>query len=203
VTALIALVGIVLIGAPGAQAGLTIKGDTAAWEELNAAFKKLTTLSGYRTKNTLTMLQPKSTDTVIAEYVAPDAFHVTSQATWGTSEIVSANGQIRSRDSYSGNTWKCSMAPASPSAEAIDAVQATVDVSREPDTTIDGTPVRTYVWITTYSGPGPSRPLKRTSYVGTETGLPRRTVVVTATGEGIMDYYDYGAKIEITLPPCG
>lgn len=203
VTALIALIGSILIGAAGAQAELMVKGDAAAWEELNAAFKKLTALSGYRTKAIVTLYQPRSSDTVITEYVPPDSFHLVRRADWGTSEVVSVNGQLRYRATYSGNTWKCSPPPARPSPEASDAVQATVDVSREPDTTIEGTPVRTYVWSVSVSGTGPSESPKRTTYVGTDTGLPRRTVVVTATGEDVTDYYDYGAKIEITLPPCG
>ncbi len=40
-------------------------------------------------------------------------------------------------------------------------------------------------------------------YVDVKTGLPRRSVSALVRGNYILDYYDYGAKIEIALPPCG
>ena len=204
ITTLSLLMGALLIGAAGAQAELTGKGDTVAWEELKAAFKKLNSLSGYRTKTTVKISAGTGiTITTIAEHVPPDAFHSTSRTDWGTSEIVHVNEQLRYRASDSGNRWRCGTTSARASREAIDAGQGTVDVSRAPATTIEGAPVRTYVWDVTLSGPGPNRSVKRTSYVGSETGLPRRTVQVTTTREVSTDYYDYGANIGITLPPCG
>jgi hypothetical protein len=45
---------------------------------------------------------------------------------------------------------------------------------------------------------------KDTIYVGRASGLPRRIVNASASGnlDGITDFYDYGANIVMTLPPC-
>lgn len=198
VTALIALIGVILIGAAGAQAELTVKGDPAAWEELNAAFKKLGALSGYRTKTTSRTL------TMVGEIVPPNSFRSISQTIHSTTfEIMSVNGQTRSRMTGlpgAPSGWTCSDGPPTNVSEAFGA-RGTVDaLSRGPDTTIDGAPVRTYVYF--YTAPGQTTATKNTTYVGTETGLPRRTVMGTDTPEMTTDYFDYGAKIEITLPPC-
>ena len=59
--------------------------------------------------------------------------------------------------------------------------------------------MRTYVYLTTPSSSGPTTATRNTTYVGKETGLPRRTITAKVT----VDYYDYGAKFEITPSPCG
>ncbi len=199
VTALIALIAIILIGAPGAQAQLTVKGDTAAWEELNTAFKKLDALSGYRMKTTV------GTSTMVMEIVPPHSYHSIFNTGVATDETMNVNGQVRHRmiglpSVPSG--WQCLAVSPPNFSDSLAAIQGTVDgMVRGPDTTIDGAPVRTYVYF--YTTPGQTTAKKNTTYVGTETGLPRRTVMGTDTPEMTTDYFDYGAKIEIMLPPCG
>ena len=39
---------------------------------------------------------------------------------------------------------------------------------------------------------------KDSVYVGSQTGLPKRVT----SPDGTIDYYDYGAHVAITLPPC-
>ena len=199
-TALTVLLGIVLIGAAGAQAELTVKGDTAAWDEVAAAFKKLGALSAYRMKTT------SSKGTIIMEIVPPHSFHSIFETGGGTHEMMNVNGQGRSRLTGLARVpsrWQCFEVPAPNFDDSFASVQGTVDVSRGPDTTIEGVPVRAYEYLYTYFVSGQTATSKNTTYVGTETGLPLRTVTVSAAGEGTTDYYDYGAKIEIVLPPCG
>jgi hypothetical protein len=69
----------------------------------------------------------------------------------------------------------------------------TVNVSRGPDTAIGGTPVHTIFSMKDGGN-------KDTIYVGSQNGLPKR--VITGAGRQTIDYYDYGAHIAITLPPC-
>lgn len=61
-------------------------------------------------------------------------------------------------------------------------------------------------WVTSPDKKDITVAAKHTIYVGAQTGLPRRQVSdfagLAATGPLTTDYYDYGAKIEITLPPC-
>ena len=71
--------------------------------------------------------------------------------------------------------------------------------------------VYTFVSVTTLPDKRQSTATgKITLYVDTQTGLPRREVEVITITLGsdnrelprTTDYYDYDAKIEITLPPC-
>jgi hypothetical protein len=199
VTALTALIGAILIGAAGAHAELTVKGDAAAWDEVAVAFKKLDALSAYRMKIT------SKAGTDVMEIVSPNAFHSISQMGTTTNEVMNVNGQARSRITGLPGVpsgWQCFEVTPPNFSDSLAGVQGTVDnVSREPDTTIEGTSVRTYMYL--YTQPGQTTAAKNTTYVGTENGLPRRTVIGADPPEMTIDYYDYGAKIEITLPPCG
>lgn len=199
VTALSVLIGIILFCAARAWGELTVKGDTAAWGEVAAAFKKLDALSAYRMKFRT------SKGTTIMEIVPPHSFHSVLQTGDATLELMNVNGQGRRKltgPNLSGS-WQCLEVPKPDFQDTLANVQGSVDVSRAPDTTIEGTSVRAYEYLYMYSVSGEPRTSKNTMYVGIETGLPLRSVTVTPVGESTVGYYDYGAKIEITLPPCG
>lgn len=199
-TALVVLTACLLV--PGAApAEVTVQGDRAAWAEIGAAYKKLNSLSGYRMK----VSAGPGAQEVIVEVVPPGATHTMVHMASGTMETVSVNGQTRFRMNVPGapSGWQCRRAAPMQAPRDPTSVQGTVEVSRGPDTTIEGTPVHTYVYTSTTRVQGEDVTTKTTLYVGTQTGLPRRAVTGTPAGESRVDYYDYGAKIDITLPPCG
>jgi outer membrane lipoprotein-sorting protein len=143
---------------------------------------------------------------MVMEAVPPDSFHTTVQASSGTIETVSVKGQTRYRMNMPGapTGWQCRggppvQAPRDPSKD----IQGTVEISRGADTAIEGMPVHTYIYTITPSATGQGGTGKTTLYVGTQTGLPRRSVVSSPGGESTLDFYDYGANIIITLPACG
>jgi|GEM_PF-921553 len=201
-TAVIAGLALTLVaGLVGpASAELTVKGDEAAWREVTAAFGKLNTLPGYRMKMTLAAGQ-----TMIIEVAqAGNAMHSTMQSQSGGMEMVRIGDQSRYRLSTPGAPagWMCQGIPPMPRANDPTAVQGTVDVARAPDSAIDGQAMRVYVYTIEASAAGQSGTVKTTLYVGSGNGLPRRALVATQGGEYPIDYYDYGAPIQITLPPC-
>jgi hypothetical protein len=200
-TALVVLTASLLV--PGsAPAEVTVKGDRAAWAEIGAAYKKLNSLSGYRMK----ISGGPGAQEVIVEVAPPGATHTMVHMGSGTMEIVSVNGQTRFRMNIPGapSGWQCrSAVPPIQTPRDPTSAQGAVEVSRGPDAAIEGTPVHTYIYTSTVGAQGQDAAAKTTLYVGTQTGLPRRAVTGTAAGESTVDYYDYGAKIEITLPPCG
>ena len=61
-----------------------------------------------------------------------------------------------------------------------------------------------YIFTQSDTQSGLTMRTKDTIYVGKASGLPRRIVNASASGnvDGITDFYDYGAHIVITLPPC-
>ena len=80
----------------------------------------------------------------------------------------------------------------------LDATQ----VVRNPDTVIDGTPVRAYAADQIVDGARTTGAL----YIGAQNGLPQR-LVDTHPGDNdpvteTVDFSDCGAKITIVLPPC-
>ncbi len=195
----------------------TIQGDTAAWTEMEAAYKKLNSLSGYREKES-GVGHFGQTIVITSEVTPPNSAHTTHEVssysvgtikiTAITVEAVTVNDQTRVRGKKDGEPWgpwECSTAR--PSADTRNTSnRPTVEASRGPDTAIEGTPVRTYVYTNTFLDMGVT--IKTTVYVDTQTGLPRRKVEVRKSNKlGLAtmttDYYDYDSKIEITLPPCG
>ncbi len=74
-----------------------------------------------------------------------------------------------------------------------------VEYGRRPpsrDTIIDGTPVHAYADNSSSEG-------STAVYIGTQTDLPLRLLVVNGGKTDTIDYYAYGAKVTITLPSCG
>lgn len=183
-----------------ASAELTVKGDEAAWREVTAAFGKLSTLPGYRMKTGL----PGGQTMIIEIAPAGNAMHSTMQSQNGGMEMVRVGDQSRYRLTTPGAPagWMCQGIPPMPRPNDPTAVQGTVDVARGPDSAIDGQAMRVYVYTIEAAAMGQSGTVKTTLYVGAGNGLPRRAVVATQGGEYPIDYYDYGAPIQITLPPC-
>lgn len=200
--AAVAVLGILLATPAGVRAELTVKGDQAAWAEMTAAYKKLQGLSGYRMK----LSTGQAGQEMVMEIVPPASSRTTIPAAGGSMETVTVNGQTRFRMNIPGapGTWQCQGAPPIQiPRDPTEGAQGTMEVSRGPDTAIEGTPVRTYVTHATFSAQGQNVTSKTTLYVATQTGLPRRAVTSAGGGESTVDFYDYGAKIEITLPLCG
>ncbi len=200
--ALVAAVSAVVVCAGAAQADLTVTGDPAAWGEVTAAYKKLASLPGFRMK----IYWGAGAPTTVVEVVPPDSFHSTVQSDSGGMETVSVKGQSRFRITMPGAPagWQCQgVPPIQLPRDPTRDVQGTVEVSRGPDTAVEGTPVHTYIYTIAVSTMGQGGTGKSTLYVGAQTGLPRRAVTSAAGGEVTADYYDYGAKIDITLPACG
>ncbi|HEV2440408.1 MAG TPA: hypothetical protein VGX97_10135 [bacterium] len=188
------------LAGPG-SAELTVKGDDAAWREVTAAFGKLNTLPGYRMKMTLAAGQ-----TMIIEVAqAGNAMHSTMQSQSGGMEMVRVGDQSRYRLSTPGAPagWMCQGIPPMPRVNDPTAVQGTVEIARAPDSAIDGEAMHVYAYTIEASAMGQSTGnVKTTLYVGAGNGLPRRAVVAAQGGEYPIEYYDYGAPIQIALPPC-
>jgi hypothetical protein len=189
-----------------ALADLTVKGDAAAWQEVLAANAKLNALPGYRMKVVMAAGQ-----TMVIEFApGSGAMHSTMQSQSGGMEMVVVGSEGRFRINASGAPagWRCQAVPANmrpgDPASMQSLLQGTVDIARAPEASIDGKPMRVYVYTVQGGAAGQSVTLKTTLYVGSENGLPRRAAVIGPGAEQTtMDYYDYGAPIQITLPSCG
>jgi hypothetical protein len=184
-----------------ASADLTVKGDQAAWREISAAYAKLNALPGYRIKT-----EVPGGGTLVMEMVpATRGMHSVAHTPNGDLEMIAVGDQTRLRGTAPGAPagWQCTGVPSVPKFDPA-AIQGTVDVARAPDAAIDGQPMHVYVYTAQASGGGMgmSGEIKTTLYVGVENGLPRRAVVGASRGDQAVDFYDYGAAIQITLPPC-
>jgi len=185
--------------APGgsrAAAAVTANGDARAWHEVLAAFGKLNRLRGYRIK-----VEAASGTMVVDVMPRRNAMHSTMQSQGMDAEVIVVGSQSRSRLTAPGvsGAWACQGIPPLPKASDFLGADGTVDVARAPDTTIDGEAVRVY----RVAASGSFGEIKSTVFVGAANGLPRRAVMTSDAGEQTLAYYDYGAPIEITLPPCG
>ena len=179
----------------------TVTGDRAAWKEVGDAYAKLEALPGYRMRLVMTGEPPD----IVVEVLPPGSVRMTTPTPLGSMETVSVNGQSRFRFNAPGapGAWVCQ---GSPSIEfptnPARAIQGTVDVSRGRSAIIEGSGVRTYIYR--YAATVQGRPVHETVtlYVGTQTGLPRRAVTSDEQRDATIDFYDYGAKLSIQLPPC-
>ena len=190
----------ITILAAGARSEPAVTGDLAAWNEVGAAFRKLQALSGYRMR----VANGQSPD-MRFEVVPPAAVRMAVPAGNGSMETITVRGQSRFRINAPGGPgqWQCQ---GSPSVEfpgnPAEAIQGTVQVSRGADIVIEGSAVRTYIYTYTATAQGQTISVKTTLYVGKQTGLPRRALTSGGGGDTTIDYYDYGAKLDIQLPPC-
>lgn len=193
------MLAIVLV-TTAAQSATAVTGDQGAWKEVGDAYRKLETLSGYRIR--VATGQPPEK---VFEVVPPASVRMIIPAGNGSMETITVHGQSRFRINAPGGpgSWQCQ---GSPSIEfpgnPTKTIQGPVDVSRRADTVITGTAVRTYTYRYAATTQGQTVKGETTLYVGTKTGLPRRAVTAGGGEDVTIDYYDYGAKIDIRLPPC-
>jgi hypothetical protein len=178
-----------------AAAAVTVNGNARAWHELLAAFGRLNRLRGYRIK-----VDAASGTMVVDVMPRRNAVHSTMQSQGMDAEVIVVGSHSRSRLTAPGvsGTWACEGVPPLPKASDFLGADGTVDVARAPDTAIDGEAVRVY----RVAASGSFGEITSTVFVGAANGLPRRAVMTSGAGEQTLDYYDYGAPIEITLPPC-
>lgn len=187
-------------------AASTIQADPAAKAEIVAAFQRLNALPSYRMKGTTS---PDGTTGVI-EKVRPDKTRSTYHSPQGTYEGIAVGTRFAYRITGPGETagWRCSPEGNSwPTVTAfdIDKIRKDLDaaqVVRKSDTVIDGTPVRAYAAEQIVDGARSTG----AAYVGAQNGLPRRLITTYQGDNGpvteTIDFYDYGAKITIAMPPC-
>lgn len=198
-----AVIAVALIAgfAGAASADLTVKGDEAAWREVTAALGKLNALPGYRMK----MVMPGGQTMVIEVAQGGNALRSTVQGQGAGMEMIKVGDQSRYRMTGTGAPagWQCQGIPPIPRANDPATMQGTVDVARGPDSAIDGQAMHVYLYTIEASAAGQPGTVKTTLYVGTGNGLPRRVIIAAGGTEQTADYYDYGASIQIALPPCG
>ncbi len=182
-----------------ALAGAAAGDDPQAWAELVAAYKKLHALSGYRVR----VDSPSEQLTAVYEVIPGRAVHRVIQEPGLTLETVSVGGDSRYRViiNKKSRSWACDTKAATSEPEPT-SVPGPVKTARGAETTIGATPVRTYTYSWQVLVEGKYITRTTTVYVGMQTGLPRRSVSPLVRGDYILDYYDYGAHIEIPLPPC-
>jgi hypothetical protein len=174
-------------------------GDPAAWAEVVAAFTKLSALPGYRVK----VASPSEELTADRDVVPGKALHELIHDHQLTLETITVGGDSRHRLIVAGRAgaWRCDRKPHGLEPDPT-TMQDTVRAARGAEAVIDGARVHvvTYSWDVLVAGKYVTR--QTTVSVDPRTGLPRRSVSPLVRGEYILDYYDYGAKIKITLPIC-
>jgi hypothetical protein len=181
---------------PVAIAAPTVKGDTAAWNDVVAAYRRLYALPGYRMSITF-----PDGRVATAEFARPDAhWSVPTPQGPGDSYLVGGMYVVQ-------RGGRCTrLQTGRPNMPNMDLTnfKGEVTVGRKPDTTIDGLPVHDYAYVQVSPGGSQSR---GDVYLVAQTGLPRRVVNMAGKRTGgsqqpnTIDYYDYGAKITIA-PPC-
>ena len=202
VTVAVVFVMTITSGTP-LRAAPVVVGDQTAWREISDSLRKLEGMS-YRMK----MTAPGQT--VIVERVPPHSMRMITQIAGQVGEVESVTVGAETRARVNGpnapGTWfSCGEAnPPLPPPVDLRNFLGKVEASRGPDTVVEGTPVRSYEITSTFQGNGQTATTKTTFYIGVETGLPRRSVTPYALGPGdvVIDYYDYGTPIVISLPPC-
>jgi hypothetical protein len=197
-------VGVVTAMTAVAEAAITVKGDTAAWKEIDAALTRLRALPGWRVKE----IGSDGSVTREVEFAPPD-YHITRRTPKGTFEIFRVGSVTVSRtslkDSPAGAKCRRTERARQPIAfqDLKDFVSSSsgtgeLTVRRKSDTSIGGAPVRAYTYLLQR---GAGSATRGDFYIGAKTGLPRRSTLEALGGRTITrDYYDYGAKTAFTLP---
>ena len=174
-----------------------MQGDTVAFEEIVATFRKLYALPGYRMKVAFS-----DGSSFEAEFAPPNS-HWTVHTTQGgviDSYLVGNTSATKMSGAGAPAGGQCRRSPGSrPGQFFRDPTEFSgeMTVSRRPDTEIDSTPVHDSAYIET--APGGARS-SGDVFLGTQSGLPRRVLITEGGKAGTLDYYDYGANITITLP---
>ena len=194
--------GLVLPMAVPTDAAITVKGDTTAWKEIDAALTRLHALPGWRVR------ENQRGGSVAREIeFAPPNYHVTRRTPTGTFEVFQVGGVTVSR-SYTKNRpgdVKCrrisgarkSLPPQDLKDYMASGVTGELTIGRKPDTSIDGVPVHAYTYLLQQ---GAGAMVRGDIFTGTRTGLPLRTTAETPGGPVVTRNYDYGGKIAFTLP---
>jgi hypothetical protein len=192
-----------VVAAPGAGAP-TVKGDTAAWAQIVAAYRKLDALPGYRIKGRISESGPGG-GTFVMEVAPPShAWHSTAPTPHGTAEAFVIGDKFFQR--LPGSPCTTGQDPSSTLLRdpADPRNNFVYTISRKPDSVIDGTPVHAYGEVV--ENPRDGQTVRVTVYIGAQTGLPRRIVSMSSGGilarTTTLDLYDYGAKITIVPPKC-
>jgi hypothetical protein len=168
-------------------------GDPAAKADAIAAFQKLNFVPSYRIK------WASAEGTGVAEIVQPDKRHFVGKSARGSVEIFEIGTEHSIHYDFPGapSGWRCTKSRKVSTYFDIDKMRTdtTTDVIRKPDTVIDGTPAHVFADANTGDE----------LYVSAPTGLPRRVRWDPGHPEKSVtaDFYDYGAPITITPPPCG
>ena len=187
-------------GPQSALAATLVTGDHKAWEEIITGYGRLHALPGWRERVT-----GQGEGITIREVVPPKSSRALTTTSSGTAEIITVGQDARYRTNVPGvsGRWVCLTAPGTDPSDPSNA-GGVVKAARDADTTIAGTRVRTYTyaWTPPAQTKGRSETGMVTIYVGIQSGLPRRFVAAFPSGSQMIDYYDYGAKIAISLPPC-
>ncbi len=187
-----AVLAVGLAAGVAAAPGLKVNGDAQAWQEVGEAMARLASLRTYRVRAEVAQGQ-----TMVMEFVNPDRSRTVMAG--GQVEVIRVGKEHRFR--VAGGPWQCRTAGPTPQVPTgtPQEGQAEVTVERGPDAQVDGERTRTYrYWF------GPQRETVTHLYVSVQTGLPRRMQLVDPQGrvQVTMDYGDFNAHIEITLPPC-
>ncbi len=194
-------VGLLTMTASVAEAAITVKGDTAAWKEIDAALTRLHALPGWRVRET------QSGRSVVRELeLAPPDYHLTHRTPTATFEVFQVGGVMVS-SSYTQNRPEPTcrrlrqMRPLPPQdlkEYMTSGATGDLTIGRKPDTSIGGVPVHAYAYVFQRS---PRTKVGGEIFIGAKTGLPLRTTTDAPGGRVLTrDYYDYGVKIVLTLP---
>lgn len=197
---LIAGLALVATVAAPAAAQLTVKGDAQAWQDVVAAYQRLTTLRTYRVK----ISGSATPGPVTVEVVNPDRRRtVATLGTQRTTEVITVGRESRTR--VGTGPWQCQgpigfgfgSVPFDPKA-----MKGEVTVSRVGPVTLDGT--RMLAYRVAYGPAGTDRVTHTRLYVLADSGLPRRSDVYGTDGKvsTTIDFFDFNAPITIELPKC-
>ncbi|MDQ7827568.1 MAG: hypothetical protein QN122_01220 [Armatimonadota bacterium] len=197
---LAALIGVLLCAT--AAVGQTVRGDVRAWQEISAAWERLSRLKTYRMRVTSSG-QPAPS---VVERVNPDRSRMVMKQGEITIESITVGKETRFRMAGPGmlGTWQCQgalpkgAAPAQPPQPGK--AEGEITVRRLGPRTVAGVSTQAYEYATSGKGGTTTQRL----YVGRD-GLPRRLELLGGKGGQpvtTVDYYDFNAPITIPLPAC-
>jgi hypothetical protein len=193
----------VLAVAQPAAAQLTVNGPQAAWQEVTAAYQRLSTLRTYRMKIRGAGVPAGG---ITVEIVNPDRRRTVVPMGQGGFETIVVGKEGRTR---TGNgPWQCQLAPGSmvggPGGWPPDprTAKGEVTVARLGFATLEG--ARTQGYEVVYTPSANAKPTTIRVFVVQNGGLLRRIEVLDKDEKVAVtvDYYDFNAAITIELPKC-
>ncbi len=178
--------------AAAAPAGPTVKGEPQAVAELQAAYQKFGAARTWRSRM-------RSGDTVnTTAYVAPDRFHMVIAQGNQTTEIFMIGREMWAKGGGTCNKLPAAVPVMNPKEMVEQTSDTTISVTKSGPENVEGTPTQTYQLVVESRG----TTTRQKFYVATATGLPRRIETLSAQGNVVVDYFDFGAAITINNPPC-